>query len=383
MNFNPIVTLNTAFPEPAIPSGNYNVSENLPPWLTLDDLLDDSVRSHVLDYPGPSRNELSSEGLGDSLVESADSLMVELGNLADAVELGPLVSDLGDEALAFYVPYSFGGPSLWGIWWNEPAMLRAIAQVALSMNRLISHTTISAVAHYLRRTIRQHELFHFTVEYTSAHIGVQHSTDFYRPSFTSGTRRELEEQLATAWEMYWLENRRGGRRASLNVVRVLQAVWESQPLPFPYDGWPKARKDWVSFARNHAKELGMFPEAGDLYKDLIKLVPADPRPAVIPEYSVGIKRVSRIPLWWRLSPPAPKAVIHHAERAKRNGSPPGVDVIKKRRHPVAISRRGKRRPITIDSEKWDRVDYPILKQLADLFDLSMQDYVEAVYSKWG
>ena len=101
--------------------------------------------------------------------------------------------------LACYVPWSLGGRDGGGIVWNEPALFRAAVRLSLRASAICPDVGVDMVMQCLRRTVRQHELFHFTVEYAAAHLSLQHGRDCYRPNFKHPASSEWEERPAPAW----------------------------------------------------------------------------------------------------------------------------------------------------------------------------------------
>jgi len=381
MSFNPIPTFETAFPD------TRNVQLSRPPDFGVPDWLRDElekVRRQDSEWPVPETSDPSFE---DDI--SVGEIAGELEKIAADHELGP--DKRGDgtngtqimDVIALYAPYSFWGPFRWGIWWNEPAMLRATAQLALDAHRHSPSISFAMVAHTLRRTIRQHEVFHFAVEYTAAHIGRQHRQDFYRPSAGRSARGHHEEILATAYEMKFLQTRRASTKLPPGVLSAVKTAWLATPLAGPYALWREASDEsgWAHHVEQHAHALSMPGDAGHLYSDLARLAPATATPSVLPEYRVGLNRILIGPhghLWARVSRPSVEQVIRHARRAARLGIPSGVRVEQRSKHPLAIVREGKLRPVTVDPVKWDRVDHPVVGQLAELFDLTRIDYLREV-----
>lgn len=331
-------------------------------------------RAEALDFPLLDVNDEDDD----------DEVLGALHGIANDAELGPIVEEEGTEALAWYCPYAFYGPDAWGIWWNEPAMLRAAARLTLRARREHAAVRFAMAGHCLRRTVRQHELFHFTVEYTAAHLSLQRHGDCYRPSFSSSTRREREEVLATAWEMAWLSKRAASEALPAAALKAIRAAWRETPRPPPYSEWENATgPQWQGVAEQHADALCGMPAAGRLYGDLIRLAPRTPAPDVVPEYSVGVPLILKrgyASALGRLAPPTVRQVLRHARAAEFSGRPPGVHFEQRSKHDAAVVRAGKPRPVTLDKTKWDRVDWPIVGQLADLFDLSRQAYLQEIYA---
>jgi hypothetical protein len=295
--------------------------------------------------------------------------------------LGPTIEEAGVDVLARYWPYCVGGRPYWGIWWNEPAMLRAVARVSLSVARVRGSISIDTIDRCVRALVREHELFHYIVEYAAAHVGSQLGSDFYLPSLSLPTRSNLEEPLASAWEMAAIGNLRPRKGETLPDIRAIGQIWREGSLPFPYNHWKDAQRDWSTLVENHASTLGMPAPAGHLYLDLLRTLPANRLASHVPEHHVGLDRVRRsqhAPLLEFLRRPPVKQVIRHARRAETKGEPPGVRVDVRSKHPVAVSREGKSRPITLDPSKWDRTPDAVLSQLADLFDLPKVEYLAQV-----
>jgi hypothetical protein len=59
----------------------------------------------------------------------------------------------------------------------------------------------------------------------------------------------------------------------------------------------------------------------------------------------------------------------------KRGTISGLSIEERSKHPCAITREGKPRPITLDPVKWDRTPESVIKQLADLFDLPRSEYL--------
>lgn len=245
----------------------------------------------AFDFPLASRDQTDAEEDSPDDYDDAFSLE-ELHKIAEDPELGPTVEEGGTDVLACYMPWSLGGPGRWGIVWNEPAMFRALIRLILKAELKCSEVTLDMVAQCLRRVVRQHELFHFTVEYAAAHLSLQHGRDCYRPNFKHPARSEWEERLATAWEMEWLASRKPSKLLPAPALNAIRDAWRETPRPHPYSQWKDAAGSrWQAAAEAHAAVLCGIPAAGRLYRDLVHLAPQNPASSVVPEYSFGLQRV--------------------------------------------------------------------------------------------
>jgi len=212
--------------------------------------------------------------------------------LVDDDEFAPTVEEGGTDVLACYVPWSLGGRGGWGIVWNEPALFRAAMRLSHRANAICADVEASMVFRCLRRTVRQHELFHFAVEYTAAHLSLQREMDCYRPRFKDPDKVAWEERLATAWEMEWLGGRQASKLIPAPALKAIRHAWRETPRPSPYSQWEDAAGPrWLEAAEAHADALCGIPAAGRLYRDLLQLAPRSPTSGVVPEYSFGISRL--------------------------------------------------------------------------------------------
>ena len=215
--------------------------------------------------------------------------------LVDDDEFAPTVEEGGTDVLACYVPWSLGGRDGWGIVWNEPALFRAAVRLSLRASAICPDVGIDMVMQCLRRTVRQHELFHFAVEYTAAHLSLQREADCYRPRFKDPDKIAWEERLATAWEMEWLGGRQASKFVPAPALKAIRDAWRETRRPSPYSQWEDAAGPrWLQAAEAHADALCGIPAAGRLYRDLLQLAPRSPTSGVVPEYSFGLSRLAAL-----------------------------------------------------------------------------------------
>jgi hypothetical protein len=100
------------------------------------------------------------------------------------------MKDKGIEAIAFYAPYHFFGDRYWGIYYYADATAYFCEELFGKVN---TNTLKRAIT-----IIREHELFHFTIEVMFTMLELIFRTPIYKPIQNDQKARELEEALATA-----------------------------------------------------------------------------------------------------------------------------------------------------------------------------------------
>jgi hypothetical protein len=100
------------------------------------------------------------------------------------------MKDKGIEAIAFYAPYHFFGDRHWGIYYYADATAYFCEELFGKVN---TNTLKRAIT-----IIREHELFHFTIEVMFTMLELIFRTPIYKPMWYDQKAKELEEALATA-----------------------------------------------------------------------------------------------------------------------------------------------------------------------------------------
>ena len=100
------------------------------------------------------------------------------------------MKDKGIEAIAFYAPYHFFGDRYWGIYYYADATAYFCEELFGKVN---TNTLKRAIT-----IIREHELFHFTIEVMFTMLELIFRTPIYKPIQNDQKAKELEEALATA-----------------------------------------------------------------------------------------------------------------------------------------------------------------------------------------
>jgi hypothetical protein len=100
------------------------------------------------------------------------------------------MKDKGIEAIAFYAPYHFFGDRYWGIYYYADATAYFCEELFGKVN---TNTLKRAIT-----IIREHELFHFTIEVMFTMLELIFRTPIYEPLWYDQKAKELEEALATA-----------------------------------------------------------------------------------------------------------------------------------------------------------------------------------------
>lgn len=279
----------------------------------------------------------------------------------------------GWDAVAFYAPYHRHGPGMWGIYFVGDAFLGMIDKVDAELRARRIRRSQSWIGAALRRAIQVHELFHFRVEWTATHAevltGATTLYDRYLIVGRTGGLREpalTEEALATAHEV---------RRAQRIDAAFGNAVADLS-LGLPGYG------DFARYLSRSGDEVGC--------KSLIEGIVGEASTGELLKWPVARSYEASVPTRWiepqikvpgledlllRLLPVQLRDVLRDAERR------PGAFIDPPRgKHPHKVRVHGKPRPVPLSST-WDHVPPHVMKQLAELFDLSPGEYAQQVLAR--
>jgi hypothetical protein len=212
-----------------------------------------------------------------------EDVRADLARIAEDKRLGPLPWEARAirDVLAVYAPYAYYG-DLWGIYWNEMALMRHSASVALKVPSL----SFKVAWDILRALVRIHELFHHTIERCYAIVGPSiGQPELYRDRHGAPRRSELEEVLATALQHRCHKQVKHARLPAA-LRPALFAVLDATPYTGPYAHWRKAStpSGWRNISGRHAQSIGVHEAIGRLYLELhARGVPRNGA-LVVPEY---------------------------------------------------------------------------------------------------
>lgn len=332
----------------------------IPGWL-VENLLD----SETFENGGLSGNPSVTEEPLSPL--DIDRILEATG---DQGELGSITKD-PNHPLAVYLPYAFYGRR-WGIYINETACLNEAARMYrnVSASKPNLNDCINAVNEFVLR----HELGHFAVERAGAAVMLASGQPTYKASHS--VRKGDEEPLCTLREMRDLGT---SVVSSRPIAHDCRQYWESLPLPRPYDAWSKLKPDGQIGYENVSVHLWGSKGASPILRDLFRVERRKDVPIRrVPLTSKALGVLAGISP--RIVPLSLQAMVDHARRCENAGDPPGVLVVKGNRHRYTVKRSGFR-SVDLDTVKWERADYRVVKEMAELLGMTAAEYVEMVRSK--
>ena len=322
-----------------------------------------------------------------TIIDETDRILTQQGNYQHDS------SQIDLHTLGFYLPYVFSNDARWGIYLNEPAILNIAAKIYLTLDKSLNQLTFAQFLRVIFEFVLIHELEHHAVERYGAYCHAINSKMNYVTSMlnrhnATNSFLEVNEALATAREMdiSMLKRRTakhitlgGGTNLEFELNRIL-SVWEKVPLPWPYSNWVRYQNNLGDGFRDLVvsmnESIDSLPVMQVCDQEAFRLHQQVPVRFLHISYIV---RKQLVDACFRIVRLDVKKVVKHINGLIRKNRIRGLELVTGKGHPKTIKRPGYR-SVDIDDNKWDKVDYDIIKQIAFILDLDPSDYVLEVQS---